>query len=189
MMMNSEFLKCKVKEKAAGYLRLLPGNMYGPAEKTYYKKSDITDFPGAIEYTFGKGKTVFIPWQIGSEYNIKGNYAHRALFLASLNNLLKISPTVETDAPSVIEMTHLANLNGAFEWVGMINHSGFLGNSVREPVNVHNTKIRLRPLKPVREVRLLRSGIKIQHNRSEDGWIECVVPEIRDFEMMLYLYK
>jgi hypothetical protein len=188
MMMYSKFLKCKVKESAVGYMRLLPNTRFGPAEKTYYSEKDITDFPGAVSYTFGKGKTVFIPWMIGSEYNIKGNYSQRALFLGSLKNLLNVQSSIVTDASPVIEMTHLANRNGAFEWVGMINHSGFLGNSVREPVTIHNTTIRIKPLKPVREIRLMRSGTALKFKQSA-GWIECVVPQISDFEMILCLYK
>jgi hypothetical protein len=188
MMMYSRFLKCKVKDNARGYMRLLPDTRFGPAEKTYYAESDITSFPGAIANTYGKGKTVFIPWMIGSEYNNKGNYAQRALFTGSLKNLLKIENAIETDASPVIEMTHLANLNGAFEWVGMINHSGFLGNSVREPVTISNTNIHLRTLKPVKEVRLMRSGLSLEFKQN-NGWIDCVVPHIKDFEMLLCLYK
>lgn len=188
MMMYSGFLKCKVKENARGYMRLLPGTRFGPAEKTYYSESEITNFPGAIANTHGSGKTVFIPWMIGSEYNIKGNYAQRELFLGSLRNLLKVESAIETDASALIEMTHLANLNGAFEWIGMINHSGFLGNSVREPVTIHNTSIRFKPLKPVKEIRLLRSGLNLKFNQ-RNGWVECVVPQLGDFEMILCLYK
>jgi hypothetical protein len=189
MMMNSRFLKCKVKENAQGYMRLLPSNMFGPAEKTYYTGSEITNFPGAIAYTYGKGKTVFIPWLIGSEYNVKGNYAQRALFMGALNNLLKVESAIETDSSPLVEMTHLVNLNGAFEWVGMINHSGFMGNSVREPVTIHNTTIRLKPLKPVKEVRLIRSGLNLRFKKQSEGWIECLIPQIGDFEIMLCLYK
>jgi hypothetical protein len=188
MMMYSKFLKCTIKENAQGYMRLLPNTRFGPAEKTYYSEKDITNFPGAIAYTFGKGRTVYIPWMIGSEYNNKGNYAQRALFLGSLKNLLKVESTVVTDASAMIEMTHLANLNGAFEWIGMINHSGFLGNSAREPVNIQNTSIRFKPLKPVKELRLMRSGLNLKF-KQDNGWIECIVPEIGDFEMMLCLYK
>ena len=72
MMMYSKFLKLKIKENAIGYMRLLPNTRFGPAEKTYYSEKDITDFPGAVAYTYGKGETVYIPWMIGSEYNIKG---------------------------------------------------------------------------------------------------------------------
>jgi len=188
MMMNSTFLKCKIKEDAQGYLRLLPSNMYGPAEKTYYSEEEITGYPGAVFFRYGKGMTVYIPWLIGSEYDAKGNYAQRALFLASLKNILNVETRIETDASPVIEMTHLANLNGAFEWVGLINHSGFLGTSFREPVTIHNTTVRLKPLKPVGEVRLIRSGQSIGFTRSGD-WIEYVVPQIGDFEMALCLYK
>jgi hypothetical protein len=187
-MMYSEFLKCKAKENAQEYMRLLPSTRFGPAEKTYYANSDITSFPGAVEYTYGQGKTVFFPWMIGSEYNIKGNYAHRAMFLGALKKLLSVESSFETNASPVIEMTHLANLKGAFEWVGMINHSGFMGNSVREPVVIHNTSIRFKPLKPVKEIRLLRSGLDLRFEQS-NGWVECVIPQIDDFEMMLCLYK
>jgi hypothetical protein len=188
MMMNSRFLKCKLKDGAHGYFRLLPTNMYGPAEKTYYANDVITEFSGAIVNTFGKGKTVFIPWMLGSEYDAKGNYAHRAVFLGSLNSLLQVERNIETDASPLIEMTHLANLNGAFEWIGMINHSGFMGNSVREPVTIHNTNIRFKPLKPVKDVSLLRSGLYLKFTQN-NGWIECSVPQIGDFEMLLCTYK
>ena len=187
MMMNSNFLKCKVKEGAQGYLRFLPTNMYGPAEKTYYSDDQLTDFPGIVSNSYGQGKTVFIPWMIGSEYNIKGNYAQRALFLASLKNILNVEGSVETNASASIEMTHLANLNGSFEWVGLINHTGFLGTSVREPVPIHNTNIRLKTLKPVKDVWLVRSGERVKFNQ-QDGWIECNIPEIDDFEMLLCTY-
>ena len=98
MMMNSRFLKCKVKEGAQSYLRLLPSNMFGPAEKTYYSEDEITDFPGAVSYKYGKGITVFIPWMIGSDYNAKGNYAQRALFLGSIKNILSVESDIETNA-------------------------------------------------------------------------------------------
>jgi len=162
--------------------------MYGPAEKTYYADEEITNYPGAVSYDYGKGKTVFIPWMLGSEYDKKGNYAHRAVFLGSLKSLLQVEENIVTDASPLVEMTHLSNLNGAFEWIGMINHSGFLGTSVREPVSIHNTSIRFKPLKPVRELRLLRSGMTLKF-KQDDGWVECLVPEIGDFEMLLCLYK
>lgn len=188
IMMYSNFLKCKLKANAKGYTHLLPSTRFGPAEKTYYAESDVTGFPGVVSYTYGKGSTVFIPWMLGAEYNTKGNYAQRTLFLASLQNLLKVNNAIQTNAPAVVEMTHLANLNGAFEWVGMINHSGFMGNSAREPIPIHNTSVKLKPLKPIKELRLLRSGLELKF-KENNGWIDCMVPQIDDFEMLLCLYK
>lgn len=188
MMMYSGFLKCKPASGAKGCLRLIPQTVFGPPEKCYYTESEITAFPGVIINTYGKGKSVFIPWELGSQYNFKGNYAHRALFEASLMNQLDFKSSIETDASPLVEMSHLNNLNGAFEWIGMINHSGQIGGSFREPVTMHNINVRFQPAKPVKQIRLLRSG-KSTGFRQNDGWIDCVVPQLTDFEMILCTYK
>lgn len=187
-MMNAPFLKCELTPQARGYLRLLPTNLYGPAEVTWYEEEQITKFPGLIYNEFGAGKTVFIPWNIGGEYEQRGNYAHRSLLLSAIKNLLSVESTIETDISPAVEMTRLSNRNGQFEWIGMINHSGFLGNSVREPVAVTNTNIRFRPLKPVKQIRLVNAETDLAFNEV-NGWIECTIPRIDDFEMLLCLYQ
>jgi hypothetical protein len=188
VMMYSDFLQCKTKDDAQGYLRLLPDTRFGPAEKTYYAESDITNYPGIVSSSYGQGKTVFIPWLIGEQYSQKGNYAQRILFIASLKNLLSLDNPVETDASPVIEITHLHNLNGAFEWIGMINHSGFLANSIREPITINNIRLRVQASKKVANVHLMRSKIEVDFKQT-DGWIECTVPEIKDFEQVVLLYQ
>jgi hypothetical protein len=188
IMMNSGFLKCKTVGSAKSYMRLLPNTMHGPPEKCFFTDADVTDFPGMIANDFGKGKAVFIPWQIGSQYSWKGNNGQRAVFMAGLQNLLKLENSLVTDASPLIEMTHLANRNGVFEWVGMINHSGQIGDGFREPVPIYNTTIRFKPVKQVKEIRLIRSGTEIKF-RENQGWVECVVPRLDDFEMVLCLYK
>jgi hypothetical protein len=60
--------------------------------------------------TYGQWKAVFITWLLGTNYDEKGNYAHRADFRGVLNNLLEIEKYLETDASPTIAMTHLANL-------------------------------------------------------------------------------
>jgi len=188
MMMYSDFIKGTPKGNAKGYLRLVPNTMYGPPEKCYFTEDEITDFPGVIVNTFSNGKSVFIPWQIGAQYDFKGNYAHRALFLASLDNILGLESFMETDASPLIEMTHLANRNGAFEWIGLINHSGQIGASFRDQIPLYNTTIRFKSSKPVRDMHLLRSRKEVKF-KQKDGWIEVEVPVIDDFEMVLCIYE
>jgi hypothetical protein len=188
IMMNSEFLECQPRGKAKSFLRLVPNTMHGPPEKCYFTDADVTDIPGIVVSEFGNGKSVFIPWQVGSQYNWKGNNAQRALFLASLRNLLRIEDQITTDSSPLIEMTHLGNRNGAFEWIGMINHSGQVGDVFREPVPIYNSTVRFKPLKPVKAIHLTRSGKNLKF-REKEGRIECVVPRIDDFEMILCLYK
>ncbi|HEX8039759.1 MAG TPA: alpha-amylase family protein [Chryseosolibacter sp.] len=69
MMMYSDFLKCVPNgETATGLLKLVPSTMFGPPEKSYYTEQNITNVPGVIVNTFGKGKSVFIPWELGGQY-------------------------------------------------------------------------------------------------------------------------
>lgn len=188
VMMYSDFLKCKIVSGAKGYLKFLPATKFGPPEKSYYTESDITEFPGVITNQYGKGSAVFIPWELGAQYNLKGHYMHRILFMSALKNLLHIEQPLTTDASPMIEMSHLVNRNEAFEWVGMINHSGQIGGSFREPVPVFNTHIRFKTAKPVKSLQLLRAGSNVQF-KQHDGWVECSVPELSDFEMLLCLYE
>jgi Hypothetical glycosyl hydrolase 6 len=187
IMMYSDFLKCKTKGNAKGYLKFLPVAMFGPPEKCYYSETDVTDFPGVISNDYGKGKSVFMPWQIGSLYNFKGHYAHKALFVSALKSLLKVETLIDTDASPLIEMTRLANRNGSFEWIGMINHSGQIGATLGKPIPIHNMTIRFKPLKPIKEIKLMR-GNAVLNFKETNGWIECIVPTVADFEMMLCVY-
>ena len=70
----------------------------------------------------------------------------------------------------------------------MINHSGQIGGSYRENIPVHDVAVRFMPRKPVREVWLMRSGKKIEF-KEVNGWIECVVPRVDDFEMVVCEYR
>ena len=188
IMMNSRFLKVKATDNAETYLKLVPNTMHGPPEKCYFTDAEITGIPGLVSNAIGEGKAVFIPWHIGAQYHWKGNNAQRALFLSALQNLLKIDNSIVTDASPLIEMTHMVNRSGAFEWIGMINHSGQINGSYREPVAIHQTTIRFRSQKPVRKIRLMRSGKDLEFKQSE-GWAEVIVPLIDDFEMLVCLYK
>jgi hypothetical protein len=137
---------------------------------------------------FGQGRSVYIPWQLGSQYNWRGNNAHRALFISSLRNLLKVEDQVVTECSPLIEMTRMGNRNGAFEWIGMINHSGQMGDVFRDQVPIYNSTFRFRPLKPVKTIYLVRSGDIVDFKR-KDGWVECSIPRVEDFELVLCLYR
>ena len=118
---------------------------------------------------------------------LKGHYMHRILFVSALQNLLDVERTIVTDASPLMEITHLANRNGAFEWLGFINHSGQIGASLREPVILSNTNIRFKPVKPIKEIRLMNAGTELKFKQS-GGWVECTLPQLTDYEMLLCLY-
>ena len=187
MMMYADFLKCKPSGNATGLLNLLPETMFGPPEKCYFLEDEITGVPGLITNTFGRGRSVFIPWNLGSLYHSKGNYMHRALFVGALKNLLKVSQTLFTNASHMLEVSHLRNRENAFEWIGMINHTGQVGGTYRESVPLLNTSVRVKPAKRVKQVRLMRQGGLLDFTEKE-GWIEFNLPRVEDFEMVLLSY-
>lgn len=188
MMMYSDFMKFRPATNATGYMKFLPHTRFGPPEKAYYTDEEITDYPGLVCNVYGKGKSVFIPWKLGDQYRFKGHYMHRILFASALRNLLNVEPNILTNASPLIEMTHLANRNEEFEWIGMINHSGQIGGSYREPVAMHDADIRFKPMRPVKQMFLLNSGTPVPFHQKDD-WVECTVPRINDFEMLLCLYE
>jgi hypothetical protein len=187
MMLYSDFMKCRTTGNAQGFMKFLPETRFGPPEKSYYTQDNITNYPGLIANTYGKGKTVLIPWGLGEQYQLKGHYMHRTLFVAALQNLLTVQRDLVTDASPLIEITHLGNRNAAFEWIGMINQSGQIGGSLREPVTIYNTNIRFKPVKSIKELKLMRSGKSLNFKQT-GGWVECTVPALNDFEMLLCLY-
>lgn len=188
LMLYSDFLKCKPTASAQPYLRLLPAVRFGPPEKSYYTDTDLSDSPGVIINTYGKGQTVFIPWRLGTQYEFKGHHGHRALFASAVQTIFKTSSSLSTDASPLLEMTHMANRGGAFEWIGLINHSGQLGASLREPVPIIQTAVRFRSTKPIKALRLMRSEQDVPFSQ-KNGWVECTVPRVEDFELLVCLYK
>lgn len=189
MMMYSDFLECTPEGPSASTLfKLVPETMFGPPEKAYYTPENVTDIPGVIVNHYGKGESVFIPWRLGSQYESKGNYMHRALFVGALRNILREDRTLVTDASPLLEVSRMANRNGAFEWIGMINHSGQIGGSYLEPIPVNDISVRFKSAKPVREIWLMRAGKKIKFTEG-NGWVDCVVPQVVDFEMLVALYR
>ena len=99
---------------------------------------------------------------------------------------MNVERTVVTDGSQLIALSHLANRNGAFEWLSMINHSEQIGGSFLEPLPILQTKIRFKSAKPIKELRLMRTPTTLGF-KQQDGWVECVVPRLNDFEMLICL--
>jgi hypothetical protein len=69
----------------------------------------------------------------------------------------------------------------------MINHSGQVGATLGSPIPIYNTNLRFKPVKPIKAIQLIRSGEDIKFEQRE-GWVECTIPQLDDYEMMVCLY-
>jgi hypothetical protein len=188
MMVYGDFMQLGTRGNARGSMRMVPNTMYGPPEKNYFLEHEITEYPGVVYNQYGSGVSVCVPWGLGAQYNAKGHHAHRAFFAGIMRNALRANSLVTTDASQLIEISHLRNRGGAFEWVGLLNHTGQIGPALGAPVPIYNTTVRLRTAGVPREVILPRSGQNVRVDRDGSGWIEVEVPRVEDFEMIVCLY-
>jgi hypothetical protein len=186
--LDGELTACRVNEDVEGLLRFIPAAMFGPPEKCYY--THVSDTPALYLRRTGKqGGVAWFPWQIAAHYERQGHAGHRVLAVAALDALLETPRRVRLDASPIIEMNHRAGLSGGFEWISLVNHSGLLGNILHEPLPLRDVKIQLTPQAPIGEVRLLKSGTSIPFTTTPAGVVTCVVPELDDYEMVLFRHK
>jgi hypothetical protein len=110
------------------------------------------------------------------------------LVIGALNNLLELNKDIKTNASPLVEIARQKSSAGQFEWFGLQNHSGQLGNAFHEPLPIQNIRLSFRPEKKIRSVKKLTDGKNISLQTAENGWVEIVVPELKAFEIILVEY-
>lgn len=177
-------------EFAAGtqnLLRFIPPAMFGPPEKCYY--TNVSDIPCLYARDSGKGAVAWLPWNVGAHYEQQGHPGHAALVRSILTSQLGMSPTVTVDASPLLEMNHRGDPAERFEWVSLFNLSGQMDQVLYEPLPVRDVPVRVRLRGRATSARLLKSGRRIPVHRNDDGSVECVVPEIGGYEIVLFVTK
>jgi hypothetical protein len=182
-----EGMLCELEESAKGYLGFIPPAMIGPPEKCYYK--EVTEIPGLIHNRFGKGQTAFITFRIGSIYHHTRHYGHAALVMTALNTLLEYEQDLKVEASPMVEVTRQMGADREFEWYGMLNHTGQLGNGFFKPVPIYNTRLSFKPQKPVKSVKSLGRAKPLEFSVHESGWVDVKLPELDSYDVLLVEYK
>jgi hypothetical protein len=168
-----------------GLLRLIPGDMFGPPEKCYYRH--VSDFPGLLYVERGRGVVVCFPWGIGEHYQRQCHQGHASLVMGAIDSLLGLDRRLQVAASPLVEITHRAGRDGTFEWVALFNHSGQRGDAMHAPVPMHDVAVTLRPNKPVERVRLLRGRKECLYQR-RDGRLAVALPRLDHYEVVLFEY-
>ncbi len=176
---------CEPKPGAISMLGFIPPAMIGPPEKTYY--TEVTEIPGLVVFEYGKGKSALLPFRIGSLYHHKRHYGHAALVMGAIKNLLGYTPEIQTNAPPLVEISRQQNPSGKWEWFGLLNHSGQMGNGFNAPVQVRHTSIYFKPFKEVKSVKSLQTGNAIPF-KSTSSVVEIELPELNSFDVVLVEY-
>jgi hypothetical protein len=83
-------------------------------------------------------------------------------------------------------MNHRVGRTGGHEWVSLVNHSGEMDKVLLDPIPVRDVRIRLQTHAPVKSVRLLNAKREVKFATVENGRVECMVPEITNYEIVLF---
>lgn len=179
-------LLCQAKPGAESMLGFIPPAMIGPPEKTYYNK--VTEIPGLIFNSSGTGKSTFFPFRIGTLYHHTRHYGHSALLMGALNSLLEYRTEIRTNASPLVELARQKSTTGQFEYYGLLNNSGQLGNAFHEPLPINNIKLSFRPEKRIRAIKTLIDGKQLTYKIQDDGWVDVVVLELKEYDIVLVEY-
>lgn len=168
-----------------GLLRLIPGDMFGPPEKCYYR--EVSDYPGLLYKKHGQGAAACFPWGIGEHYQRQCHSGHANLMMGAIDSLLEVDRALHVTASPLVEVTHRAGEDGRFEWVALFNHSGQQGLALHAPVPMRDIQVDLKPERSVKAVRLLYAGSELTFSRRGDR-IEVTVPKLDHYEIVLFEY-
>lgn len=183
----SDIALCKSKEMASNNLGYIPPAMIGPPEKCYY--TEVTDIPGMVSMDFGKGKSTLITFPIGATYDHTRHYGHSALMESAIKSLLGYTPAMTTDGSPLLEVSHRLDSEGDFEWFGLMNHSGQLGNAFYQPLPLPGFTLSFTPEKEIKSVRLMGSDSPVQFKRAGDGALEVELDGLDFYDILLVEYK
>ena len=184
--LRGDFYEYEAAPNAAPMLTLVHDVTYGPPEKCYIRNE--SDIPGLWTREHGKGMAAILPFQIGAMYKEWGNQSHPLLAVGALENVLKTGRRLHVETSPLVEVSHRRDPEGAFEWVGLLNHSGHLVTSIHAPIPISQLKVSLRTKNQVKGVRSLTDGATLDHTESSPGQIEVVLPQLNVFEIVLVEY-
>ena len=186
--LDGPFVEYAPEEATEGFLRFIPPAMFGPPEKCYY--TEVSNVPGLFLSRRGRGACALVPWSLGSHYAKMKHPGHAALLMGTVEGLLRTPRTVRVKASPLVEIQHMRDEEGRFEWVSLVNLSGQKdGGGFFEPVPMRDLEVEILPRRPVASARLLRAGREVPWEPRDGGRAACRVPELGPFEIVLFTYR
>ncbi|MCK4747501.1 MAG: hypothetical protein KAT15_10710, partial [Bacteroidales bacterium] len=143
---------------------------------------------GIVTFQFGKGTSALITFPVGSLYDHTRHYGHSALMLSVLTELLGHQSSITTDASPLLELSHQVSHTGSFEWFGLMNHSGQLGNGFFKPQALPAFNLHFRPAGEVKGIRLLRADRSVEFKVGEDGQVGFEIDGLEFYDIALVTY-
>jgi hypothetical protein len=162
-------------------LTLIPPSMFGPPEKVFADKVE-TDKPGVLIQEIGKGKLVYLPWDIGGLYYRHSSHAHAGLLADLIDRLLPNGRQLVTSAHPLVEITVMRQPKRSRTLVHFVNLSGHSQTAYFDPIPMSGLEVKLAA--DFETVRWIRAGKTLPVKRA-GAFGEFSLPEMTGYEVVV----
>ncbi|MEM6910693.1 MAG: beta-galactosidase [Verrucomicrobiota bacterium] len=118
---ESEYLEVTEPGTFQAHLPMVPPAYHSTTEITHLNRQDGTQ-PGLLLQTNDQGKkTIWLPWEPGTIYHLRGNDSLRLLFDDLFHHLLDGQPQIKTEAHPLVEMSFMEQADHGRDLVHLVN--------------------------------------------------------------------
>jgi hypothetical protein len=165
----------EVAGDGAQSISYVPPSMFGPPEKIHVDMKDSSK-PGIVMTGVGKGKLIWVPWDLGASYYRYSLTTHAGL-LRDLVNALLAQRQIETNAHPLLEMSLMRQ--GKRTLLHLVNVSGHSQTGYFAPVPMNDVRVKLQG--SYASARALRAGHALTLTKGS----ELVIPRVGDYEVIV----
>ncbi|HOP10536.1 MAG TPA: beta-galactosidase trimerization domain-containing protein [Oscillospiraceae bacterium] len=140
-----------------------------------------TGYPGIVEHTCGKGRSVYISGALGKAYSERSLPPYAKIVENIARRAAK--PVFETDAPRSVEAVLRRQKNGRYI-LHMINLTGEMIRPMTKILPLENIKVTVK-IKGVKTVKALRGG-KLRDLEIGEKKVSFSLPKLNDFEIVVF---
>lgn len=180
MMLDGRYFVTDMKPGAETLLRLLPPQRFGPPELCY-PDSDalVSDSPGVVIGTHGRGRAIYLPWLPEWHYNRESLPDHRFLIQQLVTRFA--SPVARIEGKGPVEVTLQRQRESGRLLAHVVNYTGQRNNLYEDPVPLRGLRLGVRGA--IRSARALVAGADVECTSPDAQgmtWIE--LPDVGAFE-------
>lgn len=190
------FLHVEPRPGATPSLSFIGTSPHGPPEKCYWDPLDESSAPGLLWYRYGRGRTAYFPWRVDALYADMRLPEYRALLAGAVARVAANGGSgrgdtaagwrqIITDAPPCVEVMLMERPDGGacHLQLHLVNHSGYRGYSIDEPLPLSNLTFEVRDPRAARAARALCLGRPLSIETTAVG-VRFVLPEVGLYELI-----
>lgn len=184
--LDGTFRIYRTEDDVQGWLRFIPGDMFGPPEKCYYRT--VSDHPALLLREYDTGQAACFTLEIGRHYHQQAHTGHAALVVGAIDQLLEADRRVKVEAPPLVEINLREDVASGFEWVSLYNHSGQRGPAIHAPLPLGPVTIRFQPKRKIARVMRLSADDRLPFDEESDGTITVTLPQLKLYDVVVFEY-